>query len=326
MVAPSQQFFCRICNNTTGNKSYVAREMMYGYRDEFEYLHCAECGCLQIKQVPDNLSKYYPKDYYSFQKHLNANFLKSFFRHQRAKHFLYGKDIMGMLVSKIYDTDKYYTLLKKFKISFESEVLDVGCGEGNRLLKMSQEGFCNLTGIDPFIKDDILYKNGVRVFKKDISEINHQFDLVMLHHSFEHIPQPLLALKEVYRLLKPDKYALIRIPIASSFAWRKYGVNWVQLDAPRHLFLHTTNSIRILAERANLQLLDVIFDSTQFQFWGSEQYLRDIPLRAANSYAVNPKKSIFSRKQIKAFNAKALELNENNDGDSACFCLHKRKS
>ncbi|MDO8971391.1 MAG: hypothetical protein Q7U74_11930, partial [Saprospiraceae bacterium] len=56
---------CRICNNTQGNPTFTAREMMYGSREKFEYFQCAHCGCLQITAIPPDLSKYYPPGYYS---------------------------------------------------------------------------------------------------------------------------------------------------------------------------------------------------------------------------------------------------------------------
>jgi len=35
--------------------------------DEFNYILCANCGCLQIEKAPDDMSKYYPRGYYSFR-------------------------------------------------------------------------------------------------------------------------------------------------------------------------------------------------------------------------------------------------------------------
>ncbi len=319
---------CKICKNTVNNKSYIVREMMFGYRDKFEYFKCGECGCLQINRIPDNLSKYYPKNYYSFLKpyYFKDGFLKSFLKHQRAEYCLYKKNVIGMLLTRLYKTPNYYNWFKKVKIEFKSEILDAGCGVGHLLVSMHKDGFSNLTGIDPFINDDIFYERGLKVFKKNLSELKQLFDFIILHDSFEHMREPLSVFKELYRMLKSNRYVLIKIPVVSSFVWRKYGINWVQLDAPRHLFLHTIKSIQILAGKAGFQIKDVVFDSTEFQFWGSEQYLRDIPLRAENSYVENPRKSIFSKEQINSFKTKAAELNKNNDGDSACFYLYKSKT
>lgn len=168
--------------------------------------------------------------------------------------------------------------------------------------------------------------NGVKVFKKYLHELGEKFDFIMLNHSFEHMPKPLDVLKELYRLLKADSYLLIRIPVADSFAWRNYGVNWVQIDAPRHLFLHTTKSMQILAKQVGFKFSDIVFDSNAFQFSGSEQFLKDIPIRNEISYAVNPEKSIFSKQDIEAFHTKAMQLNQEKDGDAACFYLYKSAS
>ena len=131
------------------------------------------------------------------------------------------------------------------------------------------------------------------------------------------------VLSRLHRVVKPDGVALIRIPVVSSQAWRTYGVDWVQLDAPRHLFLHSEKSMRILAERTGFSISDVIHDSSAFQFWGSEQYRRDIPLMSESSYDRDPKRSIFSKEEIARFDAQAAELNAQGDGDSACFYLRK---
>jgi hypothetical protein len=116
----------------------------------------------------------------------------------------------------------------------------------------------------------------------------------------------------------------VGMPTTSSYAWKHYGVNWVQLDAPRHLFLYSIESMKRLAEKADLVLDEIIYNSSDFQFWGSEQYLRDIPLLSDRSYGVNPSQSIFSDNQINEFKQKAKKLNLLNQGDQAAFYLKKK--
>lgn len=319
-------YTCKICNNIDGNKPFMAREMMFGIGKNFEYFECAGCGCLQIKDIPGDIAGFYPDNYLFFQKahSLTDNPVKSFFKYQRAEFCLNGNNFLGNISARIFGIPEYYAWFNKTKTGFDSKILDAGCGAGNLLINLRKEGFTNLTGIDSFIKNEIHYENGVNVFKKGISELKGQFDLIMLNHSFEHMPEPLNALKELYRLLKSEGHILIRSPVAGSFAWREYGVNWVQLDAPRHFFLHTEKSINLLAEQTGFQVKDVVFDSTDFQFWGSEQYVKNIPYMDDRSYALNPGKSIFTKKQINIFKSKALELNKKQDGDSACFYLYKK--
>lgn len=110
-----------------------------------------------------------------------------------------------------------------------------------------------------------------------------------------------------------------------SYAWEKYGIKWVQVDAPRHFYLHSIKSMELLVNKTHLKIDDIIWDSTSFQFWGSEQYLKGIPLRSELSYAENKSKSIFSPYDLKLFEEKAKELNRNKCGDQAAFFISKMK-
>ncbi len=313
---------CAICQNYLNNKIFTAYEMQFGLRDPFEYFECASCGCLQIKEIPDNLDKYYPENYYSFKTKKNPKKkpLRTFLRRQRSRYCLFGNNKIWPLRSKKYGSFRW---LKKTKTTFDSAILDVGCGNGNLINRMQRDGFQNLMGVDPFIKESLFYQNGVTVLKKGILELEGQFDLIMSHHSFEHMPQPLNVLKKFHELLKPEKFVLIRIPVAACFAWRHYGVNWGALDAPRHLFLHTVKSIRLLSEQAGFKVADIEFVSTENQFLHSELYLRNIPLKDRAHYLDDSQIALFSKKQIEDYRAKAIELNNIMQGDQVCFYLCK---
>src|ERR1700685_4189139 len=56
---------CRACGGAEG-ASRRAREMMLGTRDEFDYLECSHCGALSLMTPPEDFTRYYPADYYSF--------------------------------------------------------------------------------------------------------------------------------------------------------------------------------------------------------------------------------------------------------------------
>ena len=314
---------CKICGNEFKMKSFKVREMMFGFHETFDYFECSKCGCLQISKIPQDMSKYYPADYYSFLN-LRKSYItkvKRIIGKKRDKDIITGNGILGLLLNKWYPSN--FQFLNKANIGFDSKILDVGCGNGKLLLLLYDIGFRNLTGIDPYIEEDIEYENGIRVLKKYISDLNIEFDLIMFNHSFEHIPNPCETLTSVSRLLSKDGVCILRIPTVSSFAWEKYKVNWVQLDAPRHIFLYSIDSIKVLASNSGMYLKEYYYDSTAIQFWGSEQYLRNITLNSPESFSNNPRKSIFSKKEIKSFKKLSEELNRNNQGDQVILYLKK---
>ncbi len=316
---------CRICHNTAGNTPYSVREMMFGQGERFDYFQCHRCGCLQINEIPTDLSRFYPENYYSYQAPpvLADNPLKSFLKRRRAAAGLGRGNLLDRLLAAVYRPPDYFTWFRRMGLARDAAVLDVGCGIGHLLLRMRKDGFTTLSGTDPFVGKPITYANGVTIHDRELADLDGPFDCVMLHHSFEHMPEPLLALREIARLLHRDRYALIRIPVASSYAWRHYREDWFNLDAPRHLHLHSLASMTRLAEAAGFTVAEVVFDSDEDQFWGSEQYRRGIPLRDPRSHAENRRASLFSKGEIRAFRRRAARLNQDNDGDTACFYLYK---
>ncbi len=315
-------FACKICGNNESNSVFIAREMMFGFRDEFQYIECGTCGCLQLVEIPENIQKYYPNNYYSFEikgedHYIQNTLIKSVKRALKRKvlgDFLQGNGFVSKLVTPKYTS--YYPWIKKGILKPHSAILDVGCGNGELLLRMYNDGFRNLKGADPFIKEDIYYKCGIVIHRKDIRSLTGEFDFIMLHHAFEHLNDPLQELKNICNLLSRKGIILIRIPVANSFAWRKYGVNWVQLDAPRHFFLHTPKSMDVLSEKAGLTITDIMYDSYAFQFIGSEKYIRDISLHQDADF--------LSQEQLRKFELESKRLNDISQGDQACFYLTKK--
>ena len=314
---------CSVCGNAAGNRPFTAREMMYGSREEFEYVECAACGCLRIAAVPADLARFYPADYYSLRADAPSRHrVRDALLAARASYQMGEPNPVGWLLARL-TGNELLAWGRAARIRRGESVLDVGCGTGRMLLAMRSAGYRRLLGADPFIEGEIDYGGGLRILKRAVAEIEGEFDFVMMHHAFEHMPDPAGMLREVHRLLRPGGRALIRIPVADSHAWRTYGRNWVQLDAPRHLFVHTERSVRVLAEGAGLELERVMHDSNGLQFWGSEQYARDIPLHDARSAAVNQRASIFTRAELRRFAAEARELNRRGEGDQAGFYLRR---
>jgi SAM-dependent methyltransferase len=303
------------------NIVWVVQEMMFGYRDKFSYFECANCGCLQIEEFPPNLEKYYPRQYYSFSTPVvsNAPSVRLHLKRARMDYILNHTNILGRFVTMLWGTPPMLSRVARADVGPNKRVLDVGCGSGELLLALAEHGYMHLTGVDPYIEEDVRYSNGVTILKRRLEELTEQYDFIMLNHSFEHLWDPFATLKQLHRLLSPNCLLLIRIPTVNSFAWRKYRENWVQLDAPRHLYLHSKRSMELLAGQSGFKLREVEYDSWGIQFWGSEQYVRDVPLMDPRSRAIDKKSPLFTAEELIRFDQQSLELNRRGDGDQAAF-------
>ena len=314
---------CTICGNADGNVVHQVKEMQLGFREVFDYLECRRCGCMQLMTIPGDLSKYYPNDnYYSFHLKLDVRKKADPLRKIKSSYLLYGQHpIVGKLLSIGYPIPDYYQWMKQTGVQYDDAILDVGTGNGSLLLNLFKIGFTNLTGIDPFIANEQQYGR-IQILRKDIYQIDKPYDLVMLHHAFEHMNEPLRVLKQLKAITRPGRYILIRIPLMQQYGWKNYGLNWVGLDAPRHIYIHTIESMRILAEQAGLEIRTIRFDSGPYHLWASEQYKRDIALMEPQSYEVNKQTTLFTKAEMQAYKAIAHETNQTGQGDQAAFYLY----
>jgi SAM-dependent methyltransferase len=319
---------CKVCNIEIDSDPFEVKEMMFGIRTAHTYYECNNCEALQIETIPENLGIYYPDNYYSFSQPPQADIDTTFLRRIKSSYLLYNKNrILGSLLCIGYKVPEFIAGLKMSGAKYDDAILDVGSGSGDLLAKYCRSGFKNLQGIDPFLKQEFISANGkLKLLRKSIFDKQEpgKFDLVMLHHSFEHMDEPQAVFQRLSELVKPGKVLLIRTPVNKSFASKKYNTNWVDMDPPRHLVVHSRKSIQLLAEMNGFRVEQVVYDSSAFQFYGSEQYLKGIPLFDPQSYVVNKSTPLFTTEQIKEWELEAEELNKKEEGDQACFYLRKK--
>lgn len=312
---------CRVCSSSDYD-TYVVKELHYKIGDPFRYMHCKKCGCLQIETFPEDMSRYYPKNYYSLINPQNADTFLSKIKRLPYFYSIFRRNYRDKIAHRIFGPTRF-DIFNFLKIRKSTRILDVGCGNGYKYLYPLRElGFVNVLGCDPFLDAPIVYSNGLEILKTDILGINGNWDLIMYHHSFEHVSNPHENLSKVAQLLSPNGVCLIRIPTVSSYAWSHYKEYWYQLDAPRHFFLHSIDSIKYLANKHGLELERVVYDSNHKQFTNSEKYLKGESM-------IEPKKHgllEFIDRKIKRWNYQnqAKDLNKKGRGDQAAFFLRKK--
>jgi|HigsolmetaAR201D_1030396.scaffolds.fasta_scaffold00193_11 2-polyprenyl-3-methyl-5-hydroxy-6-metoxy-1,4-benzoquinol methylase len=299
--------------------------MMFGFRDNFDYFECGNCGCIQIAKIPANIEKYYPSNYYSYTA-ADVPVKRSFIRRIHFEYHSFGKHrLLGGLLALKFKASKFYTWLKELQLSNKNEsILDVGCGNGQLLKRIYRLGFNDLTGIDPFMDKDVIYNPQLRLLKKDIFDIQGQFDVIMMHHSLEHMDHQNEVIGKAASLLSEKGRLLIRIPIVSKPLMEKYGINVVSLDPPRHFYIHSLKSITHLIQQNNLSIYKTVFDADPFSILGSEQYSRDISnVNDDRSYIQNPQNSIFTQEDLQRFQQEIDQYNQAGESDSVALYIRK---
>jgi SAM-dependent methyltransferase len=313
---------CGACCANTVTRPLLAQEKMFGLGDQFAYVQCNVCGCLQLHNQDVDFSRYYPSNYYSLASEGRKSRWTNWLEKTRNRYAVGQKGILGKILCSLKPHAPLESL-SGLQLHTYTKILDVGCGNGELLRSLHDLGFKSLSGVDPNIKSDIYLDSDSRIYKGEIQNLKGSYDLIMFHHSLEHIPDQIGALHAAERLLAPNGRCLIRIPVMGKMAWRIYGVNWVQIDAPRHLFLHTELSLNRLAERSGFKVVSITFDSNEFQFWGSECLRRGVPLFDAITGLPNPDAQKIRRTNLRNWKKKARELNSLRDGDQVCITLQR---
>tara|TARA_R110002020_G_scaffold474976_1_gene708174 strand:+ start:815 stop:1720 length:906 start_codon:yes stop_codon:yes gene_type:complete len=298
---------CTICKSTDFS-TVIAEERMFGLNDSFEYVECNGCRSLFLQDIPEDLGKYYPVNYYSFGSYKGSGTIS-----KALKRFRYTAFKLGINLRP----PNYFDWLSRLNVKESSDIADIGCGNGQLLAELSYCGFTSLHGYDPFL-GEVEDTSRFSLRKIDFFEIEEKYDLVMFHHSFEHLPDPVKCFEKLVDILNPGGEVIIRIPVTDGEIWKKEREFWFQLDAPRHLFIPNTKSIKILAERFELDLFDITFDSLDSQFWGTELYKRGKP------YMDTDITKEFTKNELANYKEMAEQYNKLNCGDQACFYLRKK--
>jgi hypothetical protein len=205
--------------------------------------------------------------------------------------------------------------------SFDNPILDVGSGARPVLLAtLRRLGFRNVQAIEPFVDGDTTYL-GVPVRKAVLADVRGAFRLIMFHHSLEHVPEPRATLEAVRGLLDRAGRVQVRTPVMGTGLWERYGADWAELDAPRHLAVFSRPGFERMVTAAGFEIDGVTWESSDWEFVASEQYRRDIGMFEPGSHFVDPTGSGFGPEEIAGFQAEARRLNETGQAGRASFWL-----
>lgn len=137
------------------------------------------------------------------------------------------------------------SFLKRFSFP-RAKVLDVGCGMGGLMLYLQKNGF-KVQGIDCYqgaVK--FCQQRGLAVKKSGAESLpypKNRFDLIIASELIEHLKEPVKAIAEFSRVLKPKGLLILTVP-AFSFLWhetdvaahhvKRYCVDLLETEAGKH--------------------------------------------------------------------------------------------
>ena len=148
-------------------------------------------------------------------------------------------------------------ILKKSSLQPKtSSVLEVGCGPGEFLKKLSPYG--KLTGLEPHL-DSQKHESTFKLIQNDF--LSHdfkkeRFDLVLLLDVIEHVKEDRDFIEKAYNLLNNDGYLLVTVP-AFHALWTNHD------NMNHHLRRYSKKQLLDLVSQHQLSLLRLEY----FYFW-----------------------------------------------------------
>jgi len=316
-------FTCRVCLSLISNEPFEVREHYFGGTGRHRYVECSTCGTIQMVTFPPDLEALYPPLYrvpFRVPGPVRRVLLRQRSNYVRGSRW----NLIGRALAWRYGIPEWADWVAATRTSLDSRILDIGSSDGELLVAMSAAGYRDLTGIDPYIAHDWFFPGGVRVFKRRLENHAGEYDLIMLNHSLEHMPDPIRALSEAHRLLAPDGWLLVRLPVAGGYGWRTYRENWFGLEPPRHLVIPSAKGMELIAEQAGFSIIKTVYDGHGGFYAMGEAAMaqRDMsgPRRPSRQRAAE----IYDESELRRFRALAAERNAAGDGDTAAFYLRPR--
>lgn len=155
-----------------------------------------------------------------------------------------------------------YGLIKEY-LGAEKRVLDIGSGFGQIAAGLKNRFNCDVSAVEPseLLAKKIKEASEVNIFCGDFDAFlkndSAKFNVLIMHHVFEHFIDPIEKLKQMAGLLLPDGAIYLEIPDVSSF---KKPVN--HFFDYCHPYSYSPKTFKELAGRSGYKIIKVNKENT----------------------------------------------------------------
>ena len=158
--------------------------------------------------------------------------------------------------------DLVTSLLAEFPGGAERSVLDIGCGYGTHLALAAERGW-KCFGVEPSNHARGIAKQrlGGRAFVvEDTAElIPHEFDLVLILDTIEHLPSPYALLYSLFSIgaITAKTRVVISTPNAGSADAKRDPATWAYRHPPSHLVYYSERALTYLLQHLHFTTIDI---------------------------------------------------------------------
>lgn len=198
----------------------------------FTYQRCTRCASRFLAPIPEDLGRYYRTDYPAYK----VADLQSRMTRERCKLDLLRPHVASGRMLEIGPAIGAFAKLAQ-ESGFAIEVIEMDrdcCAYIERAL-----GIPARHSIDA----------GAALLPGE------SFDVIVLWHVIEHLPNPLSTLTTLAAHVRPGGLLALSAPNPESLQFRLLGARWVHVDAPRHLWLIPLGVISERLELLGFELL-----------------------------------------------------------------------
>lgn len=228
---------CDLCGSQETHLAYRVRDTNYGTPGLFSIVQCSRCALVYLNPRPSTaeLPVIYPETrYHPFSA-------------------VFGSDSVTLSPSPL----QWQRAQGLTPASGPGRVLDVGCGDGRFLSAIQKLGWACI-GVEPNQKAVEFARARLQldVRQGDLSIINDElkFDLITMWDVLEHVPSPTSVLRHANRLLGSDGQLALSVPNWDSFERQFFHKRWIALDAPRHLYHFSPQTITRLLHKCDFEI------------------------------------------------------------------------
>jgi methionine biosynthesis protein MetW len=251
---------CNLCESDDSTILFNGRDRVHKKDGLFTVVKCNNCGLIYTNPRPKQtiISEYYPEVYWDIKENEEVNFENKL------------KKVVHKSINKI-----YYQM--KIPSQYSGKVLDIGCGDGKLLSNLKNTGWETYgVEISDLAVEFARKKYGLNIFEgvaEDAMFEDEFFDVIILSHVLEHLPDPKATLKEINRILKPNGLLIISIPNVNSFEAKHFKKYWTAWELPRHFYHFSNKTVETLLNKTGFNISKINYDTNPNIFLSSFKYL-----------------------------------------------------